>query len=239
MTSYLLMRRKRLASLPWKCHLRLRASLFISIIGAHRCWVGQVSGPLCRDKAWARDMAFVLDAGAIFDIAVATGIRQLPQVFLALIFTRSCTASSFTYTPRLSKGGQTKQSQKLSSVKAKHPSPGTIVRLWNYVAKSEICTHATHVWRDFGIYQKQRTKKTYWIRFLMVTLCFKLNREKMGLVWKQQILTNTSQVFLARSGDKSQGRLIIAMGLEEDCDLVKGTIQNSSNTEKKQTKTKK
>ena len=61
----------------------------------------------------------------------------------------------------------------------------------------------------------------------------------MGLVWKQQILTNTSQVFLARSGDKSQGRLIIAMGLEEDCDLVKGTIQNSSNTEKKQTKTKK
>ena len=71
----------------------------------------------------------------------------------ALIFRRSCTYSNhfYTDTPRLSEGGQTKQSQKLSSVEAKHPSPGTVVRLWNYVAKNDICMHARHVWRDFVI----------------------------------------------------------------------------------------
>lgn len=130
-------------------NLRLLASLFISI-GAHWCWVGQVSDPLCCDKAGARDMAFVLDAGAIFDIAVATSIRQLPQVFLCFDFQEVLYSNHF-YTPRLSKGGQTKQSQKLSSVEAKHPSPGTVVRLWNYVAKNDICMHARHVWRDFVI----------------------------------------------------------------------------------------
>lgn len=72
-------------------------------------------------------MAFVLDAGALFDIAVATSIRQLPQVFLCFDFQE--VLYSNLYTPRLSKGGQTKQSQKLSSVEAKHPSPGTVVRL--------------------------------------------------------------------------------------------------------------